>query len=85
MKPKKPIPFKPGLVRGQLPRTPLREATTVEIVYGPCNPTRPILDYPNHAETPNEKSKRQLSKVMRPSTINRAVVKLDLPLGDWIL
>jgi hypothetical protein len=85
MKAKRPAPFKPGLVRGQLPRTPLREATTVEIVYGPYNPTRPILDYPSHAETPNEKSKRQLSKIIRPNVINRAVVKLDLLLGDWIL
>ena len=85
MRPKKPLPFRPGLVRGQLPHSPLRVATTVEVVYSPISPMRPILDYPSRAETPNEASRRQLSRGLQVKVMNKAVVKLDVPLGDWIL
>jgi len=85
MKPAKPKPYQPGLVRGQLPRSPLREATNVEITYRPIEPTRYLLEYPNHAETPNEKSRRQLAKSMPRVRIAKSVVQFDIPLGDWIL
>jgi hypothetical protein len=59
--PKQPK-FTPGLVRGQLTRTPLRIATVVIIGIEPSQPTQPILEYPSHEETPNEKSRRQLQR-----------------------
>lgn len=81
----KPKPYVPGLVRGQLPRSPLREATTVEIVYQPSEPVRVLLDYPSHAETPNEKSKRQLVRSMPKVKVNKLVIHCDIPTGGWIL
>lgn len=59
--PKKPK-FVPGLVRGQLPRSPLRTATTVIIGTDNSSPVRPILEYPSHTETPNEISRRKLQR-----------------------
>lgn len=57
--PKKPK-FTPGLVRGQLVRTPLRTSTIVIISTDPSGPMQPLLEYPFHEETPNERSRRQL-------------------------
>lgn len=85
MKPAKPKPYQPGLVRGQLPRSPLREATTVHIVIEPSEPERHLLEYPNHTETPNEKSKRQLARLTPKSKVLKAIIKLDIPTGGWIL
>ena len=86
MKHPKPKPFIPGLVRGQLVlRSPLRDACQVDIAHEPVRPTRAILDYPSHAETPNEKSKRQLSQSMPKVKISKSVVQFTLKTGDWIL
>lgn len=86
MKRPKPKPFVPGLVRGQLQlRSPLREGCQVEITYTPILPERIPLDYPFHAETPNEKSKRQLARLTPKVHINRAVVPFTLKIGEWIL
>ena len=86
MKCPKPKPFVPGLVRGQLTlRSPLREACQVDIQYQPTQPARAILDYPSHAETPNEKSKRQLAKSMPQVKLNKQVVEFTLKLGEYIL
>lgn len=81
----KPKPYRPGLVKGQLPRTPLRVATEVEVITRLPEPERHILEYPNHAETPNEKSKRQLQRLTPKSKVHRAIAKLDIPTGGWIL
>lgn len=59
--PKKPK-YVPGLVRGQLPRSPLRTATVVVIGTDNSSPMRPILEYPSHAETPNEISRRKIAR-----------------------
>jgi hypothetical protein len=85
MKKPKVKPYVPGLVRGQLPRSPLREATQVIISSEPSQPTRAILDYPNREESPNEKSRRQLAKSMPKVRLNRAIVPFNLKLGDYIL
>ena len=63
--PKKPKPYVAGLVRGQLPRSPLREATKLEVTFEQAQPARPVLDYPSRAETPNEKSRRMLGKKVK--------------------
>ena len=85
MKKPKIKPYVPGLVRGQLPRSPLRVATQVIISHEASQETRPVLDYPSHAETPNEVSKRQLARSMPKVRVNKAVVSFNLKLGDWIL
>lgn len=82
MKPNKPKPFKPGLVRGQLNlRTPLRVACQVEIIHGHISLGHSVLEYPSHAETPNELSRRQLAKG-RPKAkrINPLVNPFDPPI-----
>lgn len=86
MKRPKPKPFVPGLVRGQLQlRSPLRDACTVEVTLTPELPCRIPLDYPSHAETPNEKSKRQLARSMPKVRVSKAIVQFTLKTGDWIL
>ena len=85
MKKPKVKPYVPGLVRGQLPRSPLRTATQVIIGHEPSQETKPILDYPSHAETPNEVSRRQIARLTPKSKVHKAVTTLNLKLGDWIL
>lgn len=73
-----PIPKKPkyivGLVRGQLPRSPLRTATVVVIGTDNSSPTQPILEYPSHAETPNEISRRQIARANQCAGITAEVL-----------
>lgn len=71
--PKKPQ-FTPGLVKGQLPRSPLRTGTTVIIGTDKSSPMRPILDYPTHAETPNEISRRKIERANNSLGITSAVL-----------
>ncbi len=85
MKKPKVKPYVPGLVRGQLPRSPLRTATEIIIGHEPSQETKPILEYPSHSETPNEKSKRQLARSMPKIRVHRSVAPFNLKTGDWIL
>jgi len=77
-----PIPkkakFTPGLIRGQLVRTPLRTNTEVIIGHDPSSPMRPILEYPSHEETPNERSRRQLQGRVMDKYSEHAISPLTL-------
>ena len=71
--PRKPK-FVPGIVRGQLPRSPLRSATVVVIGTDNSSPTRPILEYPSHAETANEINRRKIARANQCAGITAKVL-----------
>ena len=84
---KKPKPFKPGLVKGQLPPTsPLRQATKVEVIHDSIKGTNFNTSLVSHAETPNERSRRLVQrysfKGYKPKVV---VAQSNLTLGDWVL
>ena len=80
-------PFKPGLVKGQLPPTsPLRQATKVEVIRDSVKGTNFNISLASHAETPNERSRRLVQRYNFKGYKPKAtVVQFNLTLGDWVL